>query len=208
MEMKARRKAVPAEVREEASKIVCRRLLEREDVRTALANKAAIAVYLASSDEIDLTPFIVTALRQGAMLLAPRWTGVTYELAALGSLDRLVCGPHGIFEPPPSNPRSPTPSPRIWLVPGLAFTRDGTRLGYGGGWYDRFLSAADPASVKLGLAYGFQIADDLPSEPHDQRLSEIVVPVCSAGDARSPQDRGFMLKYAYQQQKLVEGSNT
>ena len=173
-EMKARRKAVSAEARAEASRIVGRRLLEREDVRDVLAKKMPIAVYLASPDEIDLTAFITVALARGAVLLAPRWTGETYELAILESLGRLAHGPHGIAEPPKS-PKSPKPpKPSLWLIPGLAFTRGGKRLGYGGGWYDRLLATADSASVKIGIAYDFQIVGDLPSEPHDQRLSAVL----------------------------------
>ena len=61
-----------------------------------------------------------------------------------------------------------------WLVPGLAFTRDGKRLGYGGGWYDRLLAEASEDAPKYGIAHAFQILDDLPSEPHDILLSGVV----------------------------------
>jgi len=65
--------------------------------------------------------------------------------------------------------------PKVWIVPGLAFTRTGARLGYGGGWYDRLLAAADPSAVLLGVAYPFQMVEELPSEPHDIRLTDVVV---------------------------------
>ena len=61
-----------------------------------------------------------------------------------------------------------------WIVPGLAFTRDGRRLGYGGGWYDRLLADAPKDAVKLGVAHSFQIVEDLPTEPHDIRLAAVV----------------------------------
>ena len=173
-EMRARRRTVSAAQRTAVSQAICAKLLARADVRTAFADRRPVAVYLASSDEIDLTDFIVAALAQGAVLVAPRWNGTSYELARLDSLEGLVAGPHGILEPRASAaPQSRNPF--VWLVPGLAFTAGGKRLGYGGGWYDRFLAAADAASVKLGIAYGFQVLDDLPSEPHDRLLTEIVV---------------------------------
>ena len=173
--MKARRKAVPPEARARASEAVCRRLLAREDVRTAIATGGAIAVYLASPDEISLTDFITTALAQGAVLVAPRWNGTEYELARLISLDSCMPGPHGILKPPSSLlPHPPSLIPRIWLVPGLAFTADGRRLGYGGGWYDRLLAQASPQAVALGVAYGWQIVDELPAERHDVRVREVV----------------------------------
>ena len=62
----------------------------------------------------------------------------------------------------------------VWVVPGLAFTAKGARLGDGGGWYDRFLSAASPSAVSLGVAYPFQIVDDLPVEAHDKSLTDVV----------------------------------
>ena len=173
--MRARRKAVPAEERAAVSSAICKQLLARDDVRAAIAAKAPIAVYLASPDEIDLADFIAAALAQGAALVAPRWNGTCYELAALESLDDLVPGPHGILEPSSAVHLHLSPPPQIWLIPGLAFTKTGKRLGYGGGWYDRLLARADVKSVKIGLGYGFQLMDDLPSEPHDVLLSDVLV---------------------------------
>ena len=62
----------------------------------------------------------------------------------------------------------------VWVCPGLAFTRDGKRLGFGGGWYDRFLAAASPDALKLGVAYPWQLVDDLPQEPTDVKMDRIV----------------------------------
>lgn len=173
-EMRARRRAVPAADRATLSQSVCDCLLLRDDVRAAFAGNLPIAVYLASPDEVDLTPFVKAALEQGAVLVAPRWNGHVYELGRLASLESAVAGPHGILEPPMSGDVSQPPA--VWLVPGLAFTRTGKRLGYGGGWYDRLLAGTDPMSVKLGVAYAFQVLPDLPSEPHDILLDAVVAP--------------------------------
>ena len=62
-----------------------------------------------------------------------------------------------------------------WIVPGLAFTLDGRRLGYGGGWYDRYLAAAAPGALALAVAYPFQMLDDLPADAHDRRVSTVVL---------------------------------
>jgi 5,10-methenyltetrahydrofolate synthetase len=62
----------------------------------------------------------------------------------------------------------------VWIIPGLAFTTDGNRLGYGGGWYDRLLAAASESARKIGVAHEFQIVDDLPHEPHDVRMDGII----------------------------------
>ena len=109
------------------------------------------------------------------MVVASRWNGETYELAVLKGLGarHLRRGPMGIMEPVDAE-IVPPEKVCAWIVPGLAFTRDGRRLGYGGGWYDRFLAAASKDSVKLGVAYSFQIVEDLPAEPHDIPLTAVV----------------------------------
>jgi 5,10-methenyltetrahydrofolate synthetase len=65
------------------------------------------------------------------------------------------------------NPRS--------FVPLVGFTADGQRLGQGGGHYDRWL-AAHPDTVAIGLAWDMQLADELPTEPHDRPLAAVVTP--------------------------------
>ena len=62
----------------------------------------------------------------------------------------------------------------VWIVPGLAFTRDGRRVGYGGGWYDRYLAAAAPDAVALAVAYSFQILDDVPTDANDRRVTDVI----------------------------------
>ena len=176
------RRTVPADARERASRDVCARL-------SAMPLGDVVAVYLATADELDLSGFIADALSRGVTLLAPRWTGDGYELARLRGLSPsdVQPGPHGVLEPrqpePPGSvpmPPGPVPTPTAWVVPGLAFTRGGVRLGYGGGWYDRMLGAGTGhAQRRVGVAYPFQVVEEIPCEPHDVRLTEIVV----AGEA-------------------------
>ena len=167
-EMRRLRRDVPPDARARVARLVSDRLL-------SMPLGAAVAVYLAGADEIDLADFITASLARGVRLLAPRWTGADYALAELRGLspEFLRTGPHGIREP--REPGDGGLSPTAWIVPGLAFTRDGRRLGYGGGWYDRLLAAAGPAARTFGVAYSFQVVDDLPSEPHDVRLTGVVV---------------------------------
>ena len=177
-EMRARRRAVSADERAEASAIICSKLAARADVdfcRNPLETDSPVAVYLASRDEIDLHTYIEEMLRRGREVVAPRWNGETYDLAMLKGMDteHLRRGPMGILEPAEAELVQPQ-NVFVWIVPGLAFTRDGRRLGYGGGWYDRFLSAAPKDAVKLGVAYSFQIVDDLPVEPHDIPLTAVI----------------------------------
>ena len=175
--MKARRKALTAEERAAASEIICAKLAADSDISLRVDpfdGWSPVAVYLASPQEIDLSPFIRKMLESGVKVVAPRWNGETYELAVLKGLDdaHLRKGPMGILEPAEAEIVSPK-SVDVWLVPGLAFTRNGKRLGYGGGWYDRLLGDIK-FPLSIGIAHTFQVVDDLPSEPYDVPLAGVV----------------------------------
>jgi len=62
----------------------------------------------------------------------------------------------------------------VVIVPGVAFTPDGGRLGQGGGWYDRFLASVRPDCTSIGVGFDAQILDVLPTEPHDVALHSVV----------------------------------
>ena len=191
--MRAERRKVAPSVRRSASQMVCARILDREDVKGALAAKQPFAVYLASPQEIDLAPLVERLWLADCPVLVPAWRNGSYALERYSQKTTLISGPMGILEPAPEGsvpndsgsvpiPHPPFPIPhsqgsvpKVWIVPGLAFTRTGARLGYGGGWYDRLLAGTDPSDILLGVAYPFQMVEELPSEPHDIRLTDVVV---------------------------------
>ena len=175
--MRRRRRALTPEERKAASEIICAKLAADSEISLRIdpfEGWSPIAVYLASPQEIDLSPFIRKMLVMGVKVVAPRWNGETYELAVVKGLDdaHLRQGPMGILEPVEAEIVSPR-EVEVWLVPGLAFTRNGKRLGYGGGWYDRLL-ADIKFPLSIGIAHAFQVVDDLPSEPHDVPLAGVV----------------------------------
>jgi 5-formyltetrahydrofolate cyclo-ligase family len=74
-----------------------------------------------------------------------------------------------------TDPAWPDPSwPDVVIVPGLAFTAQGDRLGQGGGWYDRFLADVRPECRTIGVGFVEQVVDALPVEVHDIRLDHVV----------------------------------
>ena len=177
-EMKSRRKALAADEKAVADAVVCEKLKTRGDIGEMVDpfdSGMPLAVYLASPDEINIDPYIEHMLHAGVEVVAPRWNGETYELAKLKGMDdkNLRRGPMGIREPIDTDVVEPK-SVYAWIIPGLAFTRGGKRLGYGGGCYDRFLESAPKGAVKIGVAYSFQIVEDLPAEPHDIPLTDLV----------------------------------
>ena len=184
--MLALRRAIPPSERAAYSHRICTSLLHSPLLHSPLSthnSQLTIAIYLATADEISLDEFIISA-PPTIRFAAPRWspTTRTYTLAHLPAPhsqlstfnSQLPLGPFGIREPPPDAPSISPSEIDIWLVPGLAFTMDGKRLGYGGGYYDRFLANASPNATSIAIAYPFQILPSLPTSPHDLPISQIL----------------------------------
>ena len=173
--MRTRRREVDPEEREEASAAICDAVWARADVQAAVAAKHPFAVYLANDDEIDLAPLVERLWAADVTVAVPYWHAEsgTYRLAIYTNASTLVEGFHGIMEPAETYDIAPCDI-GVWIVPGLAFTRDGRRIGYGGGWYDRYLAVAAPDAVALAVAYPFQILDDVPTDPNDRRVTDVV----------------------------------
>lgn len=174
--MRRLRRALSSEARDERSAAVCRAILARTDVQAARAARRPFAVYLATPDEIDLTALVEALWAADVTVAIPCWNAARhcYVLGAYDNMTTLVEGYMHIPEPAEANEIAPADI-GVWIVPGLAFTRQGGRLGYGGGWYDRLLREAAPDAVRLGVAHPFQIVSELPEEAHDQSLTDIVI---------------------------------
>ncbi len=89
------------------------------------------------------------------------------------------CDRHGVEVClPDPTPTATPPRPASWadaiVVPGLAFTPAGHRIGRGGGWYDRFLAARSPNALVIGLVFREFVVDELPTEPHDVGVDCVV----------------------------------
>ena len=91
--------------------------------------------------------------------------------------DFLVPGRFGIAEPPPGSWLTELPELDLILVPGVAFDRQGGRIGWGRAFYDRLLQALPGRPVRVGVCYPFQIvADSLPLEPGDEPMDWLLTP--------------------------------
>ena len=148
--MKARRVAVKPAALKLASHAVCERLLMR------LGDARLVCAYHAFANEIDLSEFIEKC---GCEVVFPERVGGDGPVPTAGG-EYIVKRAAEVD---------------MWICPGLAFTREGDRCGFGGGWYDRFLAAAKPSARKYGVGHHFQLVDALPREEHDIPLDEIIV---------------------------------
>ncbi|MCX7847233.1 MAG: 5-formyltetrahydrofolate cyclo-ligase [bacterium] len=138
--------------------------------------------YLPLPDEVDVTPVIAAGLARSLTVLVPRVVGPDLCWHAIRSLDAaaFLTGHFGIREPRPDCTPAcdlhTTPTPRLWLVPGVAFDLHGGRLGRGGGYYDRALRAAGSPPDTVGVAFSCQLVELVPMAPTDYRLTSVVSP--------------------------------
>ena len=121
--------------------------------------------YLPYNQEVRTIPMLERALAEGKRVAVPKVYGDEMRFLYIDDLSRVEKGYAGIPEPIDDGPVAEDPTALV-LMPGLAFDRAGHRIGYGGGFYDKFLSA-EPDHPTLALCYGFQMLDELPAEEFD-----------------------------------------
>jgi 5-formyltetrahydrofolate cyclo-ligase len=139
-------------------------LAERAEYVTA----ATVMAFVALPGEPDTDGLLARLERDGRRLLLPRMEHDRIVAAEWG--DGLRRGPFSVWEPTGSVVESSEIG--LVLVPGLAFTVDGMRLGRGGGSYDRFLASVSCPAI--GVCFAEQICDELPVEAHDVRVAAVI----------------------------------
>lgn len=139
-----------------------------------LREAAVVYLYVSLPHETDTRRLIRYLLAQGVRVAVPRVCGSEIFFYRISSWEDLSPGSMGILEPSLHlMPEEETEAPVI--VPGLAFDPYGSRLGYGGGYYDRFF-AREPNHHKIGIAYDFQIVPLLETECFDVKVDRIITP--------------------------------
>lgn len=124
-----------------------------------------IYFYLPYNQEVRTAPMIRRALAEGKRVAVPKVYGDEMRFIYIDSLDSIEKGSFGIPEPVADEPVANDPTALI-LMPGLAFDRQGHRIGYGGGYYDKYLST-QPGHPTVALCYGFQMQEQLETEEFD-----------------------------------------
>lgn len=133
-----------------------------------------LALYAPTRHEIDTTVIYHAALAANKRLCYPRVDQEHLRFFQVKSLAEMVVGHFGILEPAPDSREVAPEDLELMLLPGVAFDRRGFRLGYGRGYYDRYLGAPCFAGTKIGFGYDFQLLDSLPTEGHDQPMDLLV----------------------------------
>src|SRR4026207_1762466 len=145
-QMQEELQALDAEDRRGRSLKICNRVLELPVWKRA----QVVVVFEPFSYEPEIAPLIADLRRRGSEIITILPTARSqHDVAIFGPID-------------------------LVLVPGIAFTRNGARMGRGFGFFDRFLAHRAASAVKIGIAFRFQIVESLPLESHDVELDLVV----------------------------------
>ena len=128
-------------------------------------NARTIYGYMPYNQEVRTVPMLEQALRDGKKVAVPKCYGEEMRFIYLDDLTQVEKGYANIPEPIADEPVADDETALV-LMPGLAFDPQGHRIGYGGGFYDKFL-AKEPSHPTLALCYDFQMLPHLETEAHD-----------------------------------------
>ena len=159
--IREQKRAMTSEQIEAASQKLVEQFLALEAYRQA----KTLYGYLPYNQEVRTVPILAQALADGKRVAVPKIYGDEMRFIYLTDLNQVEAGYAGIPEPIADEPIADDPTALV-LMPGLAFDKDGHRIGYGGGFYDKFLNA-EPNHPTVALCYAFQMVEELPTEEFD-----------------------------------------
>ncbi|MDF2868792.1 MAG: 5-formyltetrahydrofolate cyclo-ligase [Anaerocolumna sp.] len=133
-----------------------------------------IILYAAFNQEVNTLPLIRQALLDGKKVALPRVMKDNIEFYYISSLTDLAESSFGIPEPEPVDKLEWEKGSNLILVPGLAFDKQGNRIGYGKSYYDRYFGAHRESFLKICFAYGFQVYEEIPFETHDVKIDILI----------------------------------
>ena len=164
------RNEMPQAEREIADKQIVSRVLSLP----CFKNATTVLLYAPVGTEIDVSPLMREAWQRGIPVGLPVCDRATKTIAFMRALPNipLVDGAFGIPVPPETAEQIKPDEKTVCILPALAYDRNRVRLGYGGGYYDRFLT--DFCGISVGVAYEKTVLDSVCAEPHDRAVSILV----------------------------------
>lgn len=167
----AKRLALAEVEREQAGQLALKQ------VQRLLRGSERVMLYMPFRGELDTLILARWLLEQGGEIALPLTDKHTRKLtpALVSSLAALQPAAYGILEPAPGSYEVVEPaSLQAVIVPGAAFDRAGYRIGYGGGYYDRFLPLVSAECLTIGYGYDWQLVERIAPDPWDHELRYIV----------------------------------
>ena len=167
-QMRDLKRAVPAEEKLRRSEVIMRRV----EQSPLFAQAKVVLLYWSMADEVQTHAFVNRWYKDKVVLL-PCVVGDDLVLRQYTGPECLVAGEQFGIGEPTGEEYTDLDHIDLIIVPGVAFDRQGNRMGRGRGFYDRLLKTT-PTAVKVGLAFDFQMLDHIPVEPHDIRMNLVI----------------------------------
>lgn len=165
-DVRAKIAMLSSEDKREQSALIFSKIASSEQFSKA----SVVALYVSLADEPQTADFIA-ALSQSKRVVVPRIEGDEMDFYDIA--EGLQRGAFDIMEPIADKPIEPSQID-LMILPGVAFTRQGARLGRGKGFYDKYLSRKGFRAKTIGVCYACQVVESLPTEEHDRTLDEVV----------------------------------
>lgn len=148
---------------------ICQYLLSLADYQQA----QTVFCYVGTAGEINTRPILLDVLKRGKRLVVPKCISQgIMEAYQIKDLDDLQSGKYGILEPKPSCLKILPEMVDLGIIPCLTCGSDGKRIGYGGGYYDRYLPRAN--FTKIALCRARLIKEDIPTDVHDCKMDIVI----------------------------------
>ena len=151
------------------SGLILKTLLSEE----AFADASSVALYFPVNGEVDTRGIFRKCLELEKKAFFPKTRGSDLVFLRTRNLEELTPGAFSLPEPPADAECARSDELDLVLVPGVAFDLSGNRIGYGKGFYDRFLKDI-PRHIRFGLAYSFQVLKSVPSHRTDVKTGRII----------------------------------
>ena len=141
-----------------------------------LQNTKVVLSYMPYGKEVDIKSLNQWILNQGKTLCLPRVISkMEMEPRIVNNIKQSFHkSGFGILEPTEDNELINISKIDLVLVPGLAFDKNGNRMGHGNGYYDRFLSSCSTSTIFIGVAYSFQVFNTIPFDKYDVKIHKLI----------------------------------
>ena len=168
-EMLAQRRSLPEEYVRAASAGILARL----EALPVFQQATPVLTYRAFDNEVDTLPLVERLIASRREVYTPKCLpGRQLGWGRVDDLGRLSRNHWGVLEPRYVSVNNCFDGCAVLIIPGLAFSPKGGRRGYGQGYFDRFVASF--AGKTVGIAYDFQVVEEMPAEPHDQPIDLLV----------------------------------
>lgn len=166
---KQKRRALTSEKVQSASEQIRKSFLNSDEYKGC----NNLLIYVSQDNEVDTIRIIRQALADGKVVAVPKVYGDHMHFHRIHGMNDLKTGAYGILEPADCEMFHPTEG--ILIVPGIAFDKKGHRIGYGGGYYDRYMKL-HPELIAIAFAYDYQVLPEISCEAFDERPDQILTP--------------------------------